>query len=58
MQLGDMILNNFDELHSHTCFFIAQLGGGGGGREMEWEGKGRGVWRGAPKTPNQVLVYC
>ena len=22
---------------SHTCFFIAQLGGGGGGGKMEWE---------------------
>ena len=48
--------NIFDEPH---LLFIAQLGGVGRGRRDgmggEGEKKRRGVWRGAPKMPNQVF---
>ena len=75
MQLGNMKSFSFQiALMSHTCFFIAQLGGvgrgkrdgiggeggggGGGGRDgMGEEAEGSVEGRGAPKMPDQVLVY-
>ena len=60
MQLGNIksffLSNNFDEPH---LLFHCSVGGRGrrDGMGREGEKKRRGVWRGAPKTPNQVLVY-
>ena len=62
MQLGNMksfsLSNSFDE---PPLLFHCSVGGSGEGDGMgeeRWNERRRGgVWRGAPKTPNQVLVY-